>query len=230
MRREPQSYITRPRRNHLHLRLRRILVSCPLAGRPSWSLFGVCDGHGGSFCSEYLATHLPPMLAKEAAMLARYMGGGDAEVSGTQLEELLHRVFADADAQLSQHPRMAVEHVGVERVKYTCLDGSGSTAVLALVTPQLVAVANVGDSRAVLGVRPAGHSGGAGLLTSPFPKSPRGSFSVPHTAEGHRSAEGEAGDVLVSAGSHLLEAVGLSRDHKVTIPEERARIEAAGAR
>lgn len=204
---------------------RRIIVSCPVTGRPAWSLFGVCDGHGGAFCSEFLSVRIPAMLAKEAAMLARYMGGGEAEVTQQQLEELLRRVCIDADAELAAHPRMLVDHVGTGRVKYSCMDSSGSTAILALVTAQYVAVANVGDSRAVLGVRPSGQVSANALLSSPFPKSPRSSFAGPGSDSAELSREAET-----PTGGHLLEAVGLSRDHKVAIPEEKARIEAAGAR
>jgi hypothetical protein len=178
----------------------RIIVSCPLAGRPSWSLFGVCDGHGGAFCSEYLSTHVPPLVAREAAVMARYMGGSDAEISGPQLEELLRAVCVEADAQLAEHPRMLVDQVITGRVKFNCMDSSGSTAVLALVTPQLVAVANVGDSRAVLAQRAAGQSLPGELLSSPFPKSPRSSFSIQSTS----AVEGQGSVPEASAGGKGL--------------------------
>lgn len=229
-------------------------MSCPVIGRPAWSLFGVCDGHGGSFCSEYLATALPAMLAKEAAVMARYTGstfkaGGnvnDFETTPHQLKELLSKICVDADTQLSEHPRMIVEHSGTTRLKYTCMDGSGSTAILALITAQYVAVANVGDSRAVLAVRPAAAvSAALNALQHPFPSTPRG-------GAGGAAGSTEALDGLAASGSSpdvhsvgadggvgfshtsggpesFLDAVGLSRDHKVSIPEERARAEAAGA-
>jgi serine/threonine protein phosphatase PrpC len=177
------------------------------------------------------------MLAKEAAVLARYMGssylpGGVANDSDTtphQLRELLLKVCIDADAQLSEHPRMFVEHSGTTRVKYTCMDSSGSTAILALVTSLYVAVGNVGDSRAVLAQRPAGQGAGAGMLSSPFPSSPRSSFVTRPSEEDGVAPSAESGLSNSSSATHLLEAVGLSRDHKVSIPEEKARIEAAGA-
>lgn len=217
----------------------------------------MCDGHGGAFCSEYLANNLPAMLAKEAAMLARYMGtthsvASDSDVSAQQMGEMLRRVCVDADSQLAEHPRMFVEHAGAgSRVKYTCMDSSGSTAVLALVTSQFVVVGNVGDSRAVLAVRPASMSTSTGILSSPFPNtaSPRargtsaGAFeevkAPPSSSAGVggggddsvKNVEGE-GDSSPLSGRNsfqLLEAVALSRDHKVTIEEEKERIIAAGA-
>ena len=227
-------------------------MSCPVTGRPAWSLFGVCDGHGGAFCSEYLANAIPTMLAKEAAMLARYMGsafkpGGtsnDADTTPHQLKEMLLKVCVDADTQLSEHPRMFVEHTGTTNIKYKCMDGSGSTAILALITAQYVAIANVGDSRAVLAVRPAAAMNAAmNSLHNPFPTTPRGggagSAGIADAPDSSRVSEsspellrtdGSVGFSFTSGGAEsVLDAVGLSRDHKITIPEERERAEKAGA-
>lgn len=215
-----------------------------MTGRPAWSLFGVCDGHGGAFCSEYLANAIPTMLAKEAAMLARYMGSafkpggtsGDTDTTPHQLKELLLKVCVDADTQLSEHPRMFVEHTGTTRIKYTCMDGSGSTAILALITAQYVAVANVGDSRAVLAVRPAAAINAAlNSLHNPFPSTPRTEAQESSQGRSDGTPEGRALDgaegFSFSAGGpeSVLDAVGLSRDHKVSIPEEKERAEKAGA-
>lgn len=182
-------------------------------------------------------------------MLARYMGTthsvpSDSDVTPIQLEEMLRRVCIDADAQLAQHPRMLVEHSAPgTREKYSCMDSSGSTAILALVTSQFVIVGNVGDSRAVLAVRPASSTTASGVLSSPFPinSSPRARGASAGFADEVKAVESvstienghkENGDSLTYYGSgscHLLEAVALSRDHKVTIPEEKERIIAAGA-
>jgi hypothetical protein len=198
------------------------------------------------------------MLAKEAAVMARYTGstfkaGGnvnDFETTPHQLKELLSKICVDADTQLSEHPRMIVEHSGTTRLKFTCMDGSGSTAILALITAQYVAVANVGDSRAVLAVRPAAAvSAALNALQHPFPSTPRGGAGgggggVAGSTEALDSlpacgsspdvpsvgADGGVGFSHTSGGPEsFLDAVGLSRDHKVSIPEERARAEAAGA-
>jgi hypothetical protein len=309
----------------------RILVSCPVPGRPAWSFFGVCDGHGGSFSSNFLANTIPPMLTREAALLARYLGssylpGGtsnDSDTTPQLLTDLLAKICADADSQLSQQPRMLVEQSGgagtSSRLKYTVMDGSGSTAIFALVTSQYVAVANVGDSRAVLAQRSAAtRSSASSSVHNPFsgtPSStPRNSFTLgngsssggggggghthsaahnlgqaqnasvtpvqgtlgasssfnalqlaaavsaaaassdtggtggtssPHRTpppapathlgnHSDRSGYCDANQVGFSfatgdPSSSVLDSVGLSRDHKITIPEERARVEAAGA-
>ena len=122
----------------------RVLVSCPVSGRPAWSLFGVCDGHGGAFSANTLAAHLPALLAREAAVLARYIGsafraGGlaaDADTSPDVLQQLLLKTCASAELLLREHPRMQVEQSGFGAgLKLSCpLDSSGSTAILSLVT------------------------------------------------------------------------------------------------
>ena len=220
-------------------------MSCPVAGRPAWSFFGVCDGHGGAFCSEYLADHIPTMVVQEATSLARRMStaslpatiAGDADITPSHLSELLHKVCIDADKQLMAHPRMHVEHTGTTRPKYVCMDSSGSTAVLALVTSVYVAVANIGDSRAVIAQRPEGCQTSGRALHSPFVHSPRSNapqYSSRNNIDGDNigndSGVSDQRSRHIGETGHLLEAVGLSRDHKATIPEERLRAEAAGAR
>ena len=92
-----------------------------------------------------------------------------------------------------------------------------------------MAVANVGDSRAVMAQWPEGRGES---LPSPFSASPRPSF--------HQNAGAGAGTgAAESCGIHVLnpkdrtgcflEAVALSVDHKVSVAEERRRVEAAGA-
>jgi serine/threonine protein phosphatase PrpC len=67
------------------------------------------------------------------------------------LEELLTNVCCNLDNQLQQHPRLAVERTKTGRL--TCLDSSGSTAGIVVGASQYVAVANVGDSRAVIATK-----------------------------------------------------------------------------
>lgn len=196
----------------------RVLVACPVPGRPAWTLFGVCDGHGGSFCSSFLSKQLPLLLAKEADMLADRAGpalgtSSDADTTPDLLRNLLLSTCAEADKRLQEHPRMAVEWTKSGNI--SCLDSSGSTAVMALVSPRYVAVANVGDSRCVLAQKAAEAGTGDRLLT-PF------RTHVP-------SAGGEGlGSFCEGKGSCLL-SVGLSNDHKFNDPAEKSRAVAAGA-
>lgn len=217
-------------------------MSCPVLGRPAWSFFGVCDGHGGSFCAEYLASNIPMMLENEASILARYMGssylpGGTSNDSDTTpliLKEMLIRICADAEKKLKEHPRMKVERNGL---KCSAIDSSGSTAVLALITSQYVVVANVGDSRAVLAQKGAVttdqmNSRKSDALNSPFPYSTGTPRSDENGSDGAISnTSGGSGSGSGSNSSRcVLDVIPLSRDHKASIEEERRRIEASGAK
>lgn len=250
-------------------------MSCPVSGRPAWSFFGVCDGHGGSFCSDYLARSIPTLLIKEASNLDRIMGssflpGGtsnDSDTTPLVLKEMLLKICADVENELREHPRMIVEKTGMntDRIRYHTLDASGSTAILSLVTSQYVAIANVGDSRAVLAQRCYSdpthnhhtnntNTASESSVTHPFGYSPRGSTprnSISNTTNTTSTSivnnnidnitntptaaitaviTTESGTGSGSNSSRcVLTAISLSRDHKVTIPEERERIELSGA-
>lgn len=171
-------------------------------------MFGVCDGHGGSFCSSYLSKNLPTLVAKEASKRADGAGlslgtANDSDTTPENLKDLLHSVCIDADSKLQDHPRMVVERT--VRGNLSCFDSSGSTAVMALVTSRYVAVANVGDSRCVLAQK---ASDALDNVNSPFRD------SVPKRRNSYASN---------------LVAISLSNDHKLNDPAERARAEAAGA-
>jgi len=128
-------------------------------------------------------------------------------------------------------------------------DSSGSTGIIALITSAYIAVANVGDSRAVLARRSQTDGEKAELRADPFAAantSPRASFDeqgdrLGSPRAGSPRADG-AGIFLESprAGSKklltrrssircALEAQAMSRDHKAVIPEERNRALEAGA-
>lgn len=171
-------------------------------------MFGVCDGHGGSFCSSYLSKQLPILVAREASRRADGAGlslgiANDSEATPENLTELLHSVCIDADRKLQEHPRMVVELTKLGNI--SCFDSSGSTAVMALVTSRYVAVANVGDSRCVLAQK---ASDALDNVNSPFRD------NVPKRR---------------NSSSCNLRAIGLSNDHKFNDPAEKARAVAAGA-
>jgi hypothetical protein len=192
----------------------RVVVSFPVPGRPSWSLFGVCDGHGGYYSAEFLSQNLPRVLVNEAASTG--ISRRDEELDEMTLRGLLSCVCLVADDALASQPRMAIE-IKPKTNAIECKDSSGSTAVLCLVTRFHIAVANVGDSRAVFAQRitPVDASGSPIVdpfqLNSPIP-------GMPPISQ----------DKGASGGTSLL-AIAMSEDHKFTIPEERARAEAAGA-
>jgi hypothetical protein len=196
----------------------KVVVSFPVAGRPAWSLFGVCDGHGGGFCSTYLAANLPRIVAEAAAEVATRAGIPPAHVAGDEdtTAETLHAVLTAAclraDDELRSQPRMKVD-VSEKTGDVDCKDGSGSTGVLCLITNRFVAVGNVGDSRAVLAVHSQPDARAAASAMAPI-----ASPSFPPAG---------GGGTYPSPG--VLAAVALSQDHKFSIPAERERAEAAGA-
>ena len=138
----------------------KVVVSFPVAKRPAWSLFGVCDGHGGSFCSSYLAANFPRIVADVAAehvMPSAFLDGSVGNDDTTTTIETLHQVLTTAclraDDELRHHPRLQLTIKATDVIdsgNIECDDSSGSTGVLCLLTKNFIAVGNVGDSRALL--------------------------------------------------------------------------------
>ncbi len=167
------------------------------------------------------------------------------------LTDILHTVCVQADTVLRNEPRMRVgatkskvKETLIERDSVTmeerkivreretrtlnCLDSSGSTAVIALVTPGYLAIANVGDSRAVLGKRC--HSLSSSNVTDPFAVSHSHTHS-PRASETRESTISSPSMSTNVSGKHhsILEAIALSTDHKARLPDEMARALKAGA-
>jgi len=138
----------------------------------------VLDGHGGSRCADFALRALPVRLAA-----SRELGrtASDAEV-----EDALCATFASIDADFLQEAR-------AERL------GDGTTVVCALLRGTSLTVANVGDSRAVLGRRAESRP-----------------VELDGPGAGRMMRERE------------LEALRLSVDHKPNVPEESKRIQSHG--
>jgi serine/threonine protein phosphatase PrpC len=49
----------------------RTIVACPVSGRPSWSFFAVCDGHGGCYSSSFLAENLHRIISTVASNIGK---------------------------------------------------------------------------------------------------------------------------------------------------------------
>ena len=153
----------------------------------TYCLLGVCDGHGDrGLVSQFVAENIPSILKK-----------------------YIHEEDIDWEAKW-QKTCLEVD----DKLRQANISG-GSTAVLALITKDLIVVANVGDSRAIL-VRSTETSG---LET-----------------EMENMTISEKGDVqeetkLQEEGDEtkaVTTVIALSEDHKPDLPMERSRIENAG--
>ena len=214
------------------------VVAVPaVSGRPLWSFFGVCDGHGGDYVASYLEKHLPNIVAQVGKQLessssssssSSSCGPSDSSRFGTtssvesdenttpeDLKEVLRTVCSVADYDISKQKRMAVDK-NETTGELNCKDSSGSTGVFCLITKSLIAVSNVGDSRALLAQWSAKPSGLGDKVHSP-------QFSA--TPARLNSGEIESENMLKS----VLTAYALSVDHKFCIEAERERAVAAGA-
>jgi serine/threonine protein phosphatase PrpC len=134
-----------------------IATCCPLfttapstreAAAATYWLFGVFDGHGGSFSSNFAANAFPSVLLsslRSQAMSAQPLGS-------EQLEKLFWESCLAVDALLSEEERMKVtaKQTSDGSIKLNIRDTSGTTACTCLLTLHDLFLANIGDSRAVL--------------------------------------------------------------------------------
>ena len=221
----------------------RIIIKSPFPCSIQWSLFGVLDGHGGDFAVSYLSQEIPRLIER---MVCDYLKASEGKEDKKQLsndetwgrshpplpekviENILYQSILASDYNLSQQKCMKVSVVDVPipqprarlqqevkdetapitKKKFVTLDTSGSTAAICLISDTLVAVANVGDSRVVLARR------STDILSPRQPFAPISS-----------SSPRQGWDARVAS---VLDAVPLSQDHKLDLPGERARAEAAG--
>lgn len=96
---------------------------------PKCSYFGIYDGHGGSYCADYLRDNLHNFVIMESCFPA-------------DPKEAIVRGFAKAESTF-------LEKV-YDKSSNSLRDKSGSCAIVVLIVQDTCYVANVGDSRAVL--------------------------------------------------------------------------------
>lgn len=132
-----------------HLSIRCLGEHCGAAAKAKgWgdtALFGVMDGHGGEQVARYCERHLPGEICK----------GSPDDIPGSMLQSFhrMDEMLRDPD-NLSELRSMwstsrATANVALKSW-FAHPDSIGATAVLAIVRPDRIVVANVGDSRAVL--------------------------------------------------------------------------------
>jgi serine/threonine protein phosphatase PrpC len=187
-----------------------------------YSLLGVCDGHDDrGTVSQFVASNV-------AEILRGCIGGYD---DGTDIMSVEHwqAVWYSACLQLD------------DRLKQASLEG-GSTAVFALITEDVIVVANVGDSRCIL-IQAEQGDGGMPLTTTAKESSEPPTLQDEHSSitEGDPKGDERISSITTDLAATDLAAKAvsmpetgtmtvkpLSFDHKPDLPEEMARIEKAG--
>jgi serine/threonine protein phosphatase PrpC len=170
-------------------------------------MLGVYDGHGdkGELVAEYV------MRAMERKLPQKYTTT-DSNVDGnlpctatnsnidnsTNIQEMCTDIFREIDLEIAQQPHLRPLH-------------SGSTACIVLLSPSKVHVANVGDSRAVLGYR---VSNPRITETNSF-----------HLTMDPDSMSRSHQDMHIDT---ILQTIELSKDQNANDPIERQRILGAG--
>jgi serine/threonine protein phosphatase PrpC len=129
------------------------------------AIFGVMDGHGGDFTSEFAADNFMKIFSANTYLkkYARMSAEDQSNVPGIEcLRPALAETFANLDLEIRKRQNkrndaflsMSKQQQGSNgdeppqnRLKF---ERSGSTCVVVLVTPSHIICANAGDSRAIL--------------------------------------------------------------------------------
>ena len=130
--------------------------------RKGHALFGVMDGHGGDFTSEFASANFMRIFST-TSRLERYASMSvedQSNVPGLEcLRQCLSETFSRLDNEIRKQQNLRNEKKFLElskqqetsdlpaRVRY---ERSGSTCIVVMVTPSHLICANAGDSRAIL--------------------------------------------------------------------------------
>jgi serine/threonine protein phosphatase PrpC len=162
----------------------------------SYALLGVCDGHGDrGRVSQFVADHVPAILQSHLTQDRSW-------------ESIWTTTCLEVDAKLKDS-----EIVG------------GSTGVLALISSELIVVANVGDSRAIL--IQSSNTTGLEERTEQLTVSDE---TTTAEAEGYPPPidQDHPEKVVPDQNPDVPVVLALSEDHKPDLELEKARIEKAG--
>ncbi|CAJ1964090.1 unnamed protein product [Cylindrotheca closterium] len=139
--------------------------NCPEPLSEGHAIFGVFDGHGGDFTSEFAAANFLGHFSR-SAKLRHYIHLNSIEqgdVTGiSMLRAALKETFVNLDADIRTQQKKKNDKI-LAGIKKTSANGqvdlvkarkfierSGSTCAVVLLTPSHIICANAGDSRAIL--------------------------------------------------------------------------------
>ncbi|XP_055341332.1 protein phosphatase 1A-like [Paramacrobiotus metropolitanus] len=105
----------------------------------SWSFFGVFDGHAGGKVSKYCSEH----LVRYVTDTEEFNQLKDENLSPEKKRDFIKRGLVRGFLNLDEVMRKLPEVLAGE-------DRSGSTAICCLVTPDVIYLANCGDSRGII--------------------------------------------------------------------------------
>ncbi|KAJ2779963.1 [Pyruvate dehydrogenase [acetyl-transferring]]-phosphatase 1, mitochondrial [Coemansia javaensis] len=117
--------------------------------RPTRIMFGVFDGHSGHQCAEQLALRLGPKLDE----LLKNNNGLAKDAVPAALAEAFTRMDHELVYEAAEKYRSAPSEGGMDELLAPALAGSCGVVAVVDTEAREVTVANVGDSRAVLGMR-----------------------------------------------------------------------------
>lgn len=201
-------------------------------------ILGIFDGHAGNVCAEYISANLVNSLVENETFklyTSAYTNFISSEFNDYHTKkgffemsvDILKKAFVETWVQLDTNFR---------NLCATSSDGSGTTAVVVLITPFHYFCVNVGDSRAVLGIGRDFISNPSGYAIPPSISEIMNELSFTHN-ENTSSMIDDYGEITIHDTRRVKitplefgkESIfELSSDHKPNNPLELERIKKAG--
>lgn len=119
------------------------LTHLSLEGYPHLSLFGVFDGHGGDEVARYAEKHFVEELLKRNSLKERQIA---LALKETFIQMDLMLKSKDAIEEQIRYKEQTTGETGLKKDNLM----AGCTAIVVVISPDKIFVANAGDSRAVL--------------------------------------------------------------------------------
>ncbi|KAG6746409.1 hypothetical protein POTOM_050949 [Populus tomentosa] len=182
-------------------------------------LFGVYDGHGGYHVAALCREKMHVLIEEELERVESTCGSGEIVEFGAEWEEMWRGVMKRSYERMDE-VAMSTCACGSEGFQCEChptqMILGGSTAVVAVLTPEHIIVANCGDSRAVL------SRGGRAIPLSVDHKTPDGillrrvgsrdiSWVMPDRQDELARIEAAGGRVIYLDGARVEGILAMSR-------------------